>query len=354
MSDKLIHLIEDNYILIKFERAINDLRKGLPIIFDNKYIIFACESLEQPMLDAIHSQTKTIIIDKNRAKKININADQAIGFDINIVSLEYINSLISDLNFTNNLDNYKENPDYELILEIIRLAQLIPSALILHYTSHNNQLININHNDIKIYKQLVGNNYHKICTAPLNLTDAKKAKMVAFRPKIGGQEHYAIIVGDLKPNSIPYVRVHSSCYTGDLIGSLSCDCGEQLRSTIKFMGKNSKNPGVIIYLMQEGRGIGLTNKLRTYIFQNAGLDTVEANLALGFSDDSRNFEAAAKILKNLDISTVKLITNNPKKIDQLKEYGIKITETIPLITETARKSKYFKTKIEKLGHLAKL
>ena len=146
-----------------------------------------------------------------------------------------------------------------------------------------------------------------------------------------------------------FVRVHSSCFTGDLLESLLCDCGSQLHKAIDMISKNGR--GVIIYLNQEGRGIGLVNKIRSYNLQKDYFDTVQANNILGFGDDMRDFRIAAKILQLLNVNKIKLLSNNPNKLNQLKEAQIEVEELLPLIIEPNEHNKeYLATKVKKLGH----
>lgn len=350
MFAKLFNLLDQKQIVIKFERAINDLRKGLPIIYNNTDLIIACDSVEQPLLDALDSCHKTIIIDKNRAKNIGIDAKDHIGIDIDIFSLEYLNALAVSEDFCNSEALFNYDDDYANILEILRLAKLIPAAILVKNMSYNKELINIDTPEINQYKMQAEDNLHEVCSAPLKLQGVNQARITAFRPNIGGQEHYAIIVGDISQIEEPLVRVHSSCYTGDLLASLSCDCREQLHESLAAMANSKDEAGIVIYLMQEGRGIGLTNKLRTYLLQSKGLDTVDANLALGFLDDERDFKSAAQILDKLNINKIKLISNNSKKATALSEYGIEVTATVPIIIPRIKESSYFKTKVAKLGH----
>jgi GTP cyclohydrolase II len=146
------------------------------------------------------------------------------------------------------------------------------------------------------------------------------------------------------------VRLHSECLTGDAIGSLRCDCRDQLEAALKMIGRMDR--GVLLYLRQEGRGIGLVNKIRAYSLQDQGMDTVEANLALGFRDDERDYAVAAHMLMSLKIRSVRLITNNPRKIQQLTDYGIKVTDRIPHVMEPNQYNRfYLETKASKSGHM---
>ncbi len=174
--------------------------------------------------------------------------------------------------------------------------------------------------------------------------------IVAFENNRDGKEHVAVTKGDVIGASDVPVRLHSECLTGDVMGSLRCDCRDQLEAALKMIGKMDR--GMLLYLRQEGRGIGLTNKIRAYSLQDQGLDTVEANLALGFRDDERDYAVAAHMLMSLKIQSVRLITNNPKKIQQLVDYGIQVTDRIPHVMEPNDHNLfYLQTKAAKSGHL---
>lgn len=174
--------------------------------------------------------------------------------------------------------------------------------------------------------------------------------IIAFENNRDGKEHVAIVKGDVIGAKDVPVRIHSECLTGDALGSLRCDCRDQLESSLKAIGQMER--GMVLYLRQEGRGIGLTNKIRAYSLQDQGLDTVEANHALGFRDDERDYAVAAHMLMSLKIESVRLITNNPKKIQQLVDYGIQVTDRIPHIMEPNDYNRfYLETKAAKSGHL---
>lgn len=173
--------------------------------------------------------------------------------------------------------------------------------------------------------------------------------MVAFREKHTLNEHMALIKGSWEKDEPVLVRVHSSCFTGDILGSLRCDCGEQLHKALQIVEAEGK--GVVLYMNQEGRGIGLMNKLRAYKLQEEGMDTVEANLHLGFPMDKRDYGVGAQILRHLNVSKLKLISNNPKKRAGLVGYGIEIVDTVPIrIHPNPHNEKYLQTKRDKLGH----
>lgn len=175
-------------------------------------------------------------------------------------------------------------------------------------------------------------------------------KLLVYKTK-GGKEH-AALVGKKAIVKNPFVRIHSRCLTGDTFASRRCDCRQQLQKSLKIINKNG---GVIVYLNQEGRGLGLANKVKAYALQDQGMDTVEANKALYLPIDNRDYMVAAQILKDLGISKVKLLTNNPEKLKQLEKYGIKISKRVPLeVKPQLTNLKYLKAKKAKLGHKLKL
>ncbi|GEO09157.1 bifunctional 3,4-dihydroxy-2-butanone-4-phosphate synthase/GTP cyclohydrolase II [Segetibacter aerophilus] len=174
-------------------------------------------------------------------------------------------------------------------------------------------------------------------------------KLVAFREKSTEREHLALIKGEWEKSEPVLTRVHSSCFTGDILGSFRCDCGEQLHKAMQMVEKEGK--GIILYMNQEGRGIGLVNKLKAYKLQEGGMDTVEANIHLGFASDERDYGVGAQILRYLGATRLKLMSNNPKKRAGLKGYGIEIIDIIPIeVKSNPHNVKYLQTKKDKLGH----
>ena len=184
-------------------------------------------------------------------------------------------------------------------------------------------------------------------------TDSGTFKIVGFDNLIDGKEHIALVKGDVAGKENVTVRIHSECFTGDILGSLRCDCGSQLKTAMRRIDRLGE--GVVLYLRQEGRGIGLLNKLRAYNLQEEGMDTLDANLHLGFGADMRDYAVAAQMLKALGVKSIKLLTNNPLKINGLEEYGMPVVEREEIEIEANKINKiYLKTKKERMGHLLKI
>ena len=251
----------------------------------------------------------------------------------------------------------------EAAIDLARLAKLKPCGLIVEVMNKNGTMAKLNdlrkiakkHNlkiisieDLIAYRLQNESLIKKEVTIDLP-TKFGKFKLIGYRDVNTNEEHLAIIKGKWKVNEAILTRVHSSCFTGDILGSLKCDCGDQLTLALQQIEKEGK--GVVLYMNQEGRGIGLMNKLKSYKLQQKGLDTVEANLKLGFKMDERDYGVGAQILRDLGVSKLKLLTNNPTKKAGLISYGIEIVKNIPIVGAiNVYNKKYLETKKKKMKH----
>ena len=250
-------------------------------------------------------------------------------------------------------------PGADAALVLAKLARLLPAVLAAPARPNaaavlaERDLLRVPGEDVLGHPAAESATLTRVAEAHVPLAGAPDARLAAFRAPDGGIEHLAILVGrpeNRHGDQAPLARVHSECFTGDLLGSLRCDCGTQLRTAIKRMAE--EGAGVLVYLAQEGRGIGLVNKLRAYALQDHGLDTLDANRALGWDADERRFLAAAAILEALGIRRVRLLTNNPDKVAGLAACGIEVAAREPLIIPpNGVDDHYLETKARRLGHL---
>ena len=292
------------------------------------------------------------------------------GYPVATVTLpDYRRNDFFDLAFGQN-DQVNDN-DFAIIAEkagsladiaarLLRSAKLIPAALLVRlplrdiaaqdrFARQHNMII-VESRDIEQYSHEAASFVKIEARARVPLAVSEDAEVVMFRAEISGEEHFAVLIGDRAKSDTPLVRLHSQCVTGDILGSLKCDCGDQLQAAMQLMADNGG--GILVYLAQEGRNIGLLNKMRAYALQDNGLDTVDANHALGFETDERLFLPAARILQALDVSKIQLITNNPDKISQLELHGINVTKRVPLeLATNPYNHNYLKTKQARTGHL---
>ena len=214
-------------------------------------------------------------------------------------------------------------------------------------------LMQFDYLDLANQNQYISDSIKLVSSANVPLPYVENTSFKIFKSYIGSQQHMAIIINPKKIKTTTNLRIHSACFTGDIFHSLKCDCGEQLNNSITYMSKN--NGGIILYLDQEGRGIGLANKMRAYSLQSKGLDTIDADHNIGFFEDERDFNVATKILSLLGVKQVNIITNNPLKINSIKKGGIKIKNQIntkPTINKFNKN--YFKTRIKKTSYRLKI
>ena len=364
-------------LTIKIERAISELRRGGKLVVsDNStgisVLLLASELIESETVDQLTNlalSRPNIILSENRSKAIGIkNPSGPCSILIkNSWTKEDILSLCMPLtgHVSPKIDgvlNESKNGIVSQCLLLLRQSRLLPAGLMtiiskvsvehINRWTFNNNLINVNVSDIKTYEKVNANNLVMAVKAKVPISYTDNCEIIIFRPKDGGNEHFCLVFGKnrklTKNNAL--LRIHSQCITGDILESLKCDCGQQLRHSIEMMA--NADEGILIYLAQEGRDIGLLNKLRAYSLQESGMDTVEANEDLGFNDDERLYYPAKEILHQLNINSVELITNNPKKVEHLKNLGIKVKKRIPIkINPNKHNKKYLETKSKKSGHI---
>ncbi len=243
---------------------------------------------------------------------------------------------------------------------LAKLAQLLPAALTAAPAADEAQafdnlaghcrLLRVDARAIAGYAALAAATLRPVSEARVPLEAAEDARVIGFRPADGSAEQFAIVIGEPAAHQPALCRIHSECFTGDLLGSLRCDCGPQLQQALRLMG--AAGHGVLLYLAHEGRGIGLINKLRAYQLQDGGLDTLDANQQLGFEPDERSYSAAAVMLRHLGIQKVRLLTNNPVKVEGLAREGIEVVERVAhAMTPNRHNLVYLTTKARRAGHL---
>ena len=253
----------------------------------------------------------------------------------------------------------------EAAVDLVRLAGLKPAAAVCAVLTDDGELAGeadlqalaeffdlpvVRVADVVAYRLRTESLVHRVAERTITVAGHGRFRAIVYRNDVDPHEHLALVKGRIRPGDRLLVRLHSQCLTGDVFGSERCDCGEQLRLALERVSRARK--GVIVYLHQEGRGIGLANKLRAYALQDRGRDTVEANLELGFKEDGRDYGIGAQILRDLGVAAVRLLTNNPAKIRGLETYGIRVVERVPIeVRAHPGNLRYLRAKREKLGHL---
>ena len=367
------------------ERAISDLRRGaLILLFDplkrTAAIIQAAELTTAKGLELISQlagSEPSVVITNRRSAAIRLNTETRQVISVSIPSqggIELVHRLANPIFESQGgfdpinqkeLDNLPVVPEAidglaPKAVQLVKFARLLPSIILsripyaemtrLSGWSKSDSLLAVDARLIDSLPEMRAQRLVKAVSAQVPLIDSEETRLIAFRPVDGGEEHVAIVIGDPDVTQGVLVRLHSQCLTGDLLGSLRCDCGDQLRGAIKAISEYGG--GVVVYLAQEGRDIGLVNKLRAYNLQDLGSDTVEANHQIGFEVDERIYAPAAEILRQLGIKKVKLLTNNPNKIDQLASTGIEVVERVKhAFPPNPHNREYLKTKAAKTGHL---
>jgi GTP cyclohydrolase II len=354
---------------LRVERGLDELRRGRAISIENGIDTLAVLPLDLASDDSLSAFTTScqaqsvLLISGQRAAVLNItNARAAAGAptvaivpapDMRMAQLlaiaDPVEDLASPLKGPFKLCDTGTESLRAAAISMLKLARLLPAAMIAPRARVPADWLSVSCADVQSYADVTTQQLKIVARARLPLLGAEDTQVVAFRSNDGALEHLALIIGDPSHATPVLTRLHSECFTGDLLGSLKCDCGPQLRGAIEAMSKAGS--GVLLYLAQEGRGIGLINKLRAYALQDQGFDTVDANRRLGFESDERNFAPAARMLQLLGFNAVRLMTNNPDKAAMLARHGITVAEQVPhQFASNAHNALYLATKRDRSGH----
>jgi len=336
--------------------AIDALRAGRPVrLLDRTaHTVYAVETIKPATLKRLEKPALVLSHARARTLKIRLYTPEAVALPVNpgmgVEDLKAIADPTADLDLPLKgpfaAQRKKLPKAYAAAVKLTKLAGLLPAAVIVKGEAARAPALSLA--DVLNYETEAAAGLKVVARARVPLEGAEKTELVAFRAADGAPENYAIVIGD--PRDPVLTRLHSECFTGDLLGSLKCDCGPQLRGAIQTIAK--AGGGVVLYLAQEGRGIGLINKLRAYRLQDQGFDTIEANERLGFEADERVYAVAARMLALLGFKQVRLLTNNPEKIEALNKAGIAVVERVPhSFPSNAHNEAYLRTKALKAGHL---
>jgi len=354
-------------LLERLARARADLRIGIPVLLDGRegrVIAAAAETLTSERLAALKTLGPTVLaITDWRAQTLKARIYDGdltripIPADADIDWIRAVADPAEDLTIPmkgpfESVRGEDATP-HRLALKLVKDARLLPAAVVTQtsadFETGNPDLTILNLDEVAALPPRPAL-LRPIISGRVPLAISEAGRVHVFRPDDGGEEHYAVELGRPDRSTPILVRLHSACFTGDVLGSLKCDCGPQLHGALDLIGTDGA--GILLYLNQEGRGIGLANKMRAYALQDQGFDTVEANHRLGFEDDERDFRAGASILEALGIGQVRLITNNPAKIAMMEGCGITVTERVPLkVGRNPLNEKYLDIKAKKSGHI---
>ncbi len=340
-------------------RAGHDLRLGLPIVLtgETPALILAAETLTPERFSAALALGETTLaLTDWRAQTLKARAYDGDLARVNLpadVTTGWIRALADP---SGDLAHPMKGPlhtardgdaqPHRAAIALTKAARLLPAALVTPLTEIPDGILTL---PTDAALDLAAPRVTKIASARIPLSVHPDGRLHVFRDP-SGEEHYAIEIGTPSRDDAILTRLHSACFTGDLLGSLKCDCGPQLRAALAAMA--GEGAGILLYLNQEGRGIGLANKMRAYSLQDEGFDTVEANHRLGFEDDERDFRLGAALLRQLGVSRIRLMTNNPAKIARMESCDITVTDRVPVrVGETPENTAYLATKAAKSGHL---
>ena len=345
-------------------RARTDLRLGLPVVLrdgSGLALVAAAEGMTDERLRAMAGVgTPALAITARRAETLRARAydgdiarlalPESVGADWIKATADPKDDLNTPMKgpFTSLRDGSAEH--HRLAVKLVKSAHLLPAAVVTPITDEpplGLTLLDMQSTDALLRAPMA---HREVVTGRVPISVSEAGRVHVFRPDGGGEEHFVCEIGRPPRDRPVLARLHSACFTGDVLGSLKCDCGPQLHAALKQMG--DEGAGVLLYLNQEGRGIGLANKMRAYSLQDQGFDTVEANHRLGFEDDERDFRVGADLLKRLGFASVRLMTNNPAKVAMMEAQGVDVAERVPLkVGLNPLNQKYLDVKAKKSGHI---
>ncbi|MCU0816889.1 MAG: GTP cyclohydrolase II [Cypionkella sp.] len=355
-------------IVERLNRARSDLRMGVPVVLADggrAALVVALEALEPGRLESLRSLgAPELALTARRAETLKVPAYDGDLARLALPADRGLDWLRAMADPSDDLRLPMKGPFHSLreggaalhraALSLVKSAQLLPAALLVVVPdgmalAAREGLTFLPLAEAELALRALSP-LHEVSSARLPMVASDAGRVHVFRPDDGTEEHYAIEIGRPDRAAPVLARLHSACFTGDVLGSLKCDCGPQLRAALAHMGE--AGAGVLLYLNQEGRGIGLANKMRAYSLQDQGFDTVEANHRLGFEDDERDFRIGAEILRRMGFGAVRLLTNNPRKIAMMEDCGLQVVERVPLkVGKTEENAAYLATKARKSGHM---
>lgn len=350
----------------RIARARADLRMGVPVVVISERgsaLVAAAETLSRARLDEMRTMGPLLLaITPRRAETLKARAYSDLVARVELPAGADLRWVAGVADPAGDLMTPMKGPlvtrrggDERLAgaaIDLSKAAHLLPAAVMAEISDGAAEARRFGLTALELdgLQTALRSPLHRVVGARVPLEVNQVGRVTVFRPADGGEEHYVVEIGRPDRSGPVLTRLHSACFTGDVLGSLKCDCGPQLHAALAQMGK--EGAGVLLYLNQEGRGIGLANKMRAYSLQDQGFDTVEANHRLGFEDDERDFRIGADILKALGFGAVRLLTNNPKKVDMMHAQGIDVVERVPLVAGHSEHNRaYLATKAKKSGHL---
>lgn len=365
-DSKLKHLLGDPRE-VAVERALAEIRSGRPVVVvDGKkqLLTIAAESVDDAMLErlieadntAIDNRGAQLVLSPPRARLLGFQGPESAVIALAGVGAKTILEIVSDTAAHLDAQQLEPAEDCQIdALDLVRLSYLLPAAITVPLdtpqasAAKKEGLVQVDRAAIRHYRENVLTSLRIVSRAPVPLEEAGETEFVVFRGGEGMRDQIAVIIGKPSPDEPVYVRLHSACLTGDLFGSLKCDCGDQLRGTVRNMAE--LGGGILLYLDQEGRGSGIANKIRAYHLQHCGYDTFDADEILGFGIDQRRFDFAAAMLRQLGHTAIRLMTNNPAKVLALQEAGLDVVSSHPVKGRlTLQNAGYLAAKRDRAGH----